>query len=62
MRRAYADDGPSKARRLFNSPRGVAPDVLKFGDVIEVCGYVPSERPIRQIASTSPTLSDCLDG
>jgi hypothetical protein len=51
IRRRWAVEGPAA---LQLARRGVAPDVLKSGDVIEVCGYVPKERTIRQIASTSP--------
>ena len=32
---------------------GVAADVVKPGDVIEVCGYLPKERTIWQIATPS---------
>lgn len=50
-RRRWAVEGPS-AFQLAR--RGVAPDVLKSGDVIEVCGYVTKEQTIWQIASPSP--------
>ena len=50
-RQRWAVEGPAA---LQLARRGVAPDVLKSGDIIEVCGYVPKERTIWQIASTSP--------
>jgi DNA/RNA endonuclease YhcR with UshA esterase domain len=49
--RRWAVEGPSA---LQLARRDVAPDVLKSGDVIEVCGYVTKERTIWQIASPSP--------
>ena len=50
-RRRWAVEGPSA---LQLARRSVAPDILKSGDVIEVCGYVTKERTIWQIASASP--------
>lgn len=50
-RQRWAVEGPG-AFQLTR--RGVASDVLKPGDVIEVCGYAPKERTIWQIASPSP--------
>ena len=50
-RQRWAVEGPAA---LQLARRGVAPDALKSGDVIEVCGYVPKERTIWQIASASP--------
>ena len=52
-------DGDGKTRRwavagpsvLQLTRSGFAKDVLKPGDVIEVCGYVPKEAVIWQIAS-----------
>ena len=49
--RRWAVEGPSL---LQLSRKGVAKDVLKPGDVVEVCGYVPKEATIWQIASTDP--------
>ena len=47
----WAIEGPS----IFQlNRRGVAKDVLKPGDVVEVCGYLPKERTVWQIASTDP--------
>lgn len=34
--------------------KGVPTDVVKPGDAIEVCGYVPKERTIWQLAGTTP--------
>ena len=50
VRQRWAVEGPAGFQL---TRRGVAPDVLKPGDVIEVCGYVPKERTIWQIASTA---------
>jgi hypothetical protein len=50
-RRRWAIEGPAGFQL---TRRGVAADVLKPGDVIEVCGYLPKERTIWQIASASP--------
>ena len=49
-RQRWAIEGPA-AFQLTR--RGVASD-LKPGDVIEVCGYVPKERTIWQIAGATP--------
>jgi Family of unknown function (DUF6152) len=45
--RRWAVEGPSilQLRR-----RGIASDVLKPGDVVEVCGYAPKEAIVWQIA------------
>ena len=50
-RQRWAIEGPSA---LQLTRRGVAADVLKPGDVIEVCGYVRKEKTIWQIAGTDP--------
>jgi hypothetical protein len=50
-RRRGALEGPAGFQL---TRRGVAADVLKPGDVIEVCGYLPKERTIWQITSASP--------
>jgi hypothetical protein len=50
-RQRWAIEGPAGFQL---TRRGVASDVLKPGDVIEVCGYVTKERTIWQIASASP--------
>ena len=49
--RRWAIEGPSIVQL---KRRGLADDVLKPGDVIEVCGYLPKENVIWQIASTAP--------
>ena len=47
----WAVEGPS----VFQlNRRGFAKDALKAGDVVEVCGYVPKEPTMWQIASTDP--------
>lgn len=48
----WAVEGPSI---LQLKRRGFATDVLKAGDVVEVCGYVPKEKTIWQIASADPS-------
>lgn len=50
-RQRWAVEGPSGFQL---TRRGVAADVLKPGDVIEVCGYLPKEKTIWQIAGTDP--------
>lgn len=49
--RRWALEGPSSFQL---NRRGVARDVLKPGDVVEVCGYVPKETIVWQIASQDP--------
>jgi hypothetical protein len=57
-RRRWAIEGPSG---LQLDRRGVAKDSLKPGDAIEVCGYLPKERTVWQIASAdAPSLSGRL--
>ena len=47
----WAAEGPA----VFQlNRRGLAKDVLKPGDVVEVCGYVPKERTVWQIVSPDP--------
>jgi uncharacterized protein DUF6152 len=50
--RRWAVEGPSlmQLRR-----KGLANDFVKPGDVVEVCGYVPKETTVWQIASTDPS-------
>jgi hypothetical protein len=48
-RQRWAVEGPSAVQL---ARRGQAQDIPKPGDVIEVCGYVPKERTMWQIAST----------
>ena len=48
IRRRWAVEGPSV---LQLSRKGVAKDFLKPGDVVEVCGYVPKETTVWQIAN-----------
>jgi Family of unknown function (DUF6152) len=50
--RRWAVEGPSL---LQLKRRGVASDVLKRGDVVEVCGYAPKEAIVWQIASADPS-------
>lgn len=50
-RQRWAVEGPG-ATQLAR--RGMGMDVLKPGDTLEVCGYVPKERTIWQLAGTSP--------
>jgi DNA/RNA endonuclease YhcR with UshA esterase domain len=52
--RRWAVEGPSLIQL---SRKGVAKDVLKPGDVVEVCGYVPKEATVWQIASTDPSAA-----
>jgi hypothetical protein len=49
--RRWAAEGPSIVQ-LTRS--GVAKDAVKPGDVVEVCGYVPKEPIVWQIASADP--------
>lgn len=51
VRQRWAVEGPA-AFQL--NRRGVPSDFLKPGDVIEVCGYLPKEKTVWQIASASP--------
>ena len=46
--RRWAVEGPSL---LQLTRKGLASDVLKPGDVVEVCGYLPKEAIVWQIAS-----------
>ena len=46
--RRWAIEGPA-VRQLVRS--GFAKDALKAGDVVEVCGYLPKDVTIRQIAN-----------
>src|SRR5205809_7881175 len=50
----WAVEGPSI---LQLNRSGFAKDVLKPGDVVEVCGYVPKEALIWQIASADGNAS-----
>ena len=52
--RRWAVEGPSL---LQLSRSGFAKDVLKFGDVVEVCGYLPKETIMWQIASADPGVA-----
>jgi len=52
--RRWAIEGPSL---LQLTRRDVAKDIVKPGDVIEVCGYVPKETTIWQIASADPAAA-----
>jgi hypothetical protein len=49
--RRWAVEGPSL---LQLKRKGVASDVLKPGDVVEVCGYAPKEPIVWQIESADP--------
>jgi hypothetical protein len=48
----WAVEGPS----VLQLTRSGAKDVLKPGDVIEFCGYVPKEAIMWQIASADPSV------
>ena len=50
-RRRWAAEGP--ALRQLNR-LGPPKDALKVGDVVEVCGYLPKENVVWQIASPDP--------
>lgn len=50
--RRWAVEGPG-VRQLNRS--GFAKDVLKAGDVVEVCGYLPKEPIVWQIAGADPS-------
>lgn len=53
-RRRWAVEGPS----IFQLNRtGIAKDILKPGDAIEVCGYVPKVTVIWQLGSTDPAAT-----
>jgi hypothetical protein len=52
--RRWAIESPSL---LQLTRRGAAKDIVKPGDVIEVCGYVPKETTIWQIASEDPAAA-----
>jgi hypothetical protein len=51
-RRRWAIEGPSGVQL---DRTGVAKDMLKPGDVVEVCGYLPKEPVIWQFASPDPS-------
>ena len=51
VNRRWAVEGPSLIQL---KRKGFAHDVLKPGDVVEVCGYVPKENTMWQIASADP--------
>lgn len=42
--------------------KGVPNDFLKYGDVIEACGYLPKENVIWQVAEPSTTQAASLAG
>lgn len=50
--RRWAVEGPSL---LQLNRQGFAKDALKPGDVVEVCGYVPRETTVWQIANADPS-------
>jgi hypothetical protein len=52
--RRWAVEGPS-GFQLTRS--GFATDALKVGDAVEVCGYLPKEPVMWQIASADPTAA-----
>jgi hypothetical protein len=51
--RRWAVEGPS----ILQLTRTGLKDLLKFGEVIEICGYVPKENIVWQIASENPGAS-----
>ena len=56
--RRWAVEGPSvvQLKRM-----GFATNVLKPGTVVEVCGYLPKEPVVWQIASAAPGAASCPD-
>jgi hypothetical protein len=52
--RRWAVEGPSL---LQLTRMGFAKDVLKAGDVVEICGYVPKEPIVWQIANPDGAAS-----
>src|SRR5262245_18037187 len=52
--RRWAVEGPSI---LQLERKGFGKDGLKAGDVVEVCGYVPKETTVWQIANPDPTAT-----
>jgi hypothetical protein len=50
----WAAEGPSV---LQLNRRGLGKDLFKPGDVVEVCGYLPKEPIVWQIASADTTAS-----
>jgi Family of unknown function (DUF6152) len=52
--RRWAVEGPSVLQLKRN---GFAKDVLKAGDIVEVCGYAPKEAIVWQIASADATIT-----
>ena len=54
VKRRWAVEGPSV---LQLDRRGFARDALKPGDIVEVCGYLPKEPIVWQIASPDPTAA-----
>lgn len=52
--RRWAVEGPSL---LQLKRKNVASDVLKPGDVVEVCGYAPKEPIVWQLASADPSAA-----
>ena len=57
--RRWAVEGPSI---LQLNRKGFSKDVLKPGDVVEVCGYVPNETVMWQIANPDPGAATTLEG
>ncbi|HEX5110341.1 MAG TPA: DUF6152 family protein [Vicinamibacterales bacterium] len=55
----WAVEGPTL---LQLNRRGVASDFLKYGDVIEACGYLPKEPIVWQIAEPGNTTAPSLAG
>ena len=55
----WAVEGPSA---LQMSRKGVASDFLKYGDVIEACGYLPKESIVWQVAEPGNTTAPSLAG
>jgi Family of unknown function (DUF6152) len=55
----WAVEGPNM---LQLNRRGIASDFLKYGDVIEACGYLPKENVIWQVAEPSTTQAVSMAG
>ena len=52
--RRWAVEGPSVVQL---NRMGFAKDVLKIGSVVEICGYVPKEPIVWQIANADPSAA-----
>ena len=55
----WAVEGPGL---LVANRRGLANDFLKYGDVVEACGYLPKEATVWQIAEPGNTTAPSTAG